>query len=176
MADLRIVGIDDTTGQRRQLDPGDALVDSSGSPATSTVTDWVSFTPTGTWTTNTTYTGQRRKVGDTLEIQYVATLSGVPNVSGLTFDIPSGFTVDAAKISAGEMIFGTGTILKPGTNRFGPIFGFYNGGGIAAAYPEIDAAVDMSPWKFVSDTLPANITPWVNLSEISLMVKFPVLA
>ncbi len=47
------------------------------------VSDWVSFTPTGSWTTNTTYTGLWRRIGDSMEIQAKALCSGAPTSAGL---------------------------------------------------------------------------------------------
>ena len=31
-------------------------------------TDWVSYTPTGAYSTNTTYAGKWRRIGDTMEV------------------------------------------------------------------------------------------------------------
>lgn len=66
-----------------------------GSP----VTDWQSFTPTGSWTSNTTYTGRWRRVGDTAEFIVVATCSGAPNATNLTVNIPFGWTIDSTKFT-----------------------------------------------------------------------------
>jgi hypothetical protein len=63
------------------------------------VTDWVTWTPTGSWTTNTTYTGQYRRVGDSLEANIKITLSGAPNSATLTINIPSGLTIDTTKLA-----------------------------------------------------------------------------
>lgn len=64
-------------------------------------TDWTSFTPTGTWTTNTTYTGRWRRVGDSYQYQIKVALSGAPGGSaGLTVDPrASGLTVDTTKMA-----------------------------------------------------------------------------
>lgn len=64
-------------------------------------TDWVSFTPTGAWNTNTTYTGKWRRVGDQMEIGYHVATSGAPNAASLTLNLPSGYTIDTAKLAAG---------------------------------------------------------------------------
>jgi hypothetical protein len=62
------------------------------------VTDWVSFTPTGSWVSNTTYTGQWRRIGDTMEIQYRLALSGAPTSTSLTVNMPSGYSIDTTKL------------------------------------------------------------------------------
>lgn len=69
------------------------------------VTDWVSFTPTGSWSTNTTYAGRRRRVGDNEEIQIRVALTGAPNATNLTLNLP--VTIDVNKLA--------------GTNTFQPL-------------------------------------------------------
>lgn len=65
------------------------------------VTDWASFTPTGSWTTNTTYTGQWRRVGDSMDLDVFISLSGAPTSATLTVNIPFGASIDTTKLSAG---------------------------------------------------------------------------
>lgn len=64
----------------------------------SIVTAWQSFTPTGTWTSNTTYTGKYRRVGDSAQIQILLSLSGAPNAASLTVNMPTGMTIDTNKM------------------------------------------------------------------------------
>lgn len=63
------------------------------------VSDWVEFTPTGNWTTNTTYVGRYRRVGDTMEIEGHAKLSGAPNSAQFSLDVPLGLSIDTDKLS-----------------------------------------------------------------------------
>jgi hypothetical protein len=65
-----------------------------GSP----VTDWVAFTPTGSWSTNTTYSGFWRRVGDSAEYKVHIALAGAPTSAGLTVNLPSGHVIDTAKV------------------------------------------------------------------------------
>lgn len=76
-----------------------------GSP----VTDWVSFTPTGSFNTNVTYTGQWRRIGDSLEMQVNMAFSGAPNAVSSTINLPSGMTIDTAKIPG--FVASTGPVL-----------------------------------------------------------------
>jgi hypothetical protein len=62
------------------------------------ITDWIDFTPTGSWTTNTTYTGKWRRVGDVLEVNGNILLSGAPDSTSLHVNLPSGLTIDTDKI------------------------------------------------------------------------------
>jgi hypothetical protein len=66
------------------------------------VTDWQTFTPTGGWT-NTTYTGQWRRVGDSMEVRATATLTGTP-VGTLSITIPNSQAIDTTKVEAGVPI------------------------------------------------------------------------
>lgn len=64
------------------------------------VTDWVSYTPTGTWTTNTIYTGKWRRVGDSMEVSGRVNLFGSPTpIVSLTVNLPSGFSIDTNKLT-----------------------------------------------------------------------------
>lgn len=81
------------------------------------ITEWESFTPTGTWTTNSTYTGQYRRVGDTAEINIKVALSGAPNSTQLLFDMPPGLTIDGSKVEtkSDESYRGIGQVSDPGS-------------------------------------------------------------
>lgn len=61
------------------------------------MTDWEEYTPEGSWTTNTTYSGYKRRVGDTAEYQVKVLLSGAPNATTLSIQIPDGL-IDSDKI------------------------------------------------------------------------------
>lgn len=54
-----------------------------------TKTDWVSFTPTGSWTANTTYTGRWRRDGDNFIAQIWIVLTGAPTATNLNIDLPT---------------------------------------------------------------------------------------
>lgn len=63
------------------------------------VSDWITYSPTGSWSTNTTYTGKYRRIGDSMECQVGVILSGAPNTATLRVDLPTGFTIDTNKLS-----------------------------------------------------------------------------
>lgn len=84
----------------------------------SIVTDWMDFTPTGAWTTNTTYTGKYRRIGTDMEAQVVMDFSGAPNATNLTVNLPAGFSIDTDKV-IGEVttqkpLFGSGVASDAG--------------------------------------------------------------
>lgn len=70
------------------------------------VSDWQSYTPTGSWA-NTTYTGRYRRVGDSMEIYARLALTGTPTPATLDINIPTGYTIDSNKVpstGAGQLI------------------------------------------------------------------------
>jgi len=76
------------------------------------ITDWTSYTPTGSWSSNSTYTGFWRRVGSNMEGQVQIALSGAPDSTDLSIDIPSGYTMDTAKLATavgnkGSLGYGT---------------------------------------------------------------------
>lgn len=62
------------------------------------ITDWTSFTPTGAWSSNTTYTGFYQRVGNTLNVKYRLALSGAPTSATLTLNLPTGMVADTTKL------------------------------------------------------------------------------
>ena len=102
----------------------DFFVGPQTAPIGPVVTDWVSYTPTGGWTSNATYAGRYRRIGDSLEVQYAVTLTGAPNAAGLFINLPSGLTVDLAKMPTGSLadVAGSAQGLKSGT---GYVFSSY---------------------------------------------------
>lgn len=67
------------------------------------VTDWQTFTPTGSWVSGTSaYTGQWRRVGDSMEGWIKITQSGAPTSTSLTVNLPSGYSIDTSKINAAD--------------------------------------------------------------------------
>jgi hypothetical protein len=67
------------------------------------ITAWTSFVPTGSWVTNTTYTGFYRRVGEQLEVEVMIALAGTPTSGGsLTITLPNSYSVDTAKTVMGN--------------------------------------------------------------------------
>lgn len=87
---------------------------------TSPQTDWTSFTPTGSWNTNTTYTGRWRRVGDEAIIHYLVQCTNTPNSASLTLNPPSGLTMDTSKLtSTGMLVSVNGRISTTSDNWWG---------------------------------------------------------
>jgi hypothetical protein len=80
--------------------------------------NWTDFTPTGLWTTNTTYTGKWRRVGDTMQVSVNASLAGAPDAGNVYVNLPSGYTIDTAKLAdttVGIGFLGSGSAHDSGT-------------------------------------------------------------
>lgn len=91
------------------------------------MTDWVDFTPTGTWATNTTYTGQWRKVGEEMEVRAQIDLTGAPNAAQMTINIPNSKIIDTTKLSSDTSNFTLGKAsLKDGGNVYHAVQATYN--------------------------------------------------
>ncbi len=70
---------------------------------------WEAFTPTGAWTTNTSYSGYWRRIGESIHIQAKVSISGgAPDAANFTLVLPTGLTIDTAKAAGavGSTIFG----------------------------------------------------------------------
>lgn len=83
---------------------------------------WVSYTPTGTWSTNTTYTGFWRRKGDSLDLHLAVAVTGAPDTAALTVNLPGGLTIDTNKIAVATAnitpFMSHGIIKDAGTNDF----------------------------------------------------------
>jgi hypothetical protein len=85
------------------------------------VGNWVSFTPTGSFTTNTTYKGRYRQVGDSIEVFTELNFTGAPNAAQLSINLPGSFTIDTSKLTSPttpELGFGDGTANDNTVNAF----------------------------------------------------------
>ena len=72
------------------------------------ISDWVSFTPTGDFTTNSTYTGYYRRNGTNLEARQKITFTGASNSAYFSFDLPLTYTIVSENASAPTGFKGTG--------------------------------------------------------------------
>lgn len=132
-------------------------------PTGSVVTDWKSFTPTGTWTTNTSYGGRYRRVGDTIEMDVEVNFSGVPaGAANLEIDMPFGLEIDYSKLADGGDILDvthgiatlrdvsatsfTGTIRIATTTTYRVLYYITNGSRIS----DVGSVTTTSPFTIAS--------------------------
>jgi len=87
-----------------------------GSP----ITDWVSYTPTGNLSTNVTYYGKWRKVGDSMQIEGMISFSGANTQGVANITLPNSANLDATKFSpvaTGRAVFGSARIYDSSTDQ-----------------------------------------------------------
>lgn len=133
---------------------------------------WVTFTPTSSMSTNTTLTGKWRKVGDSMEVRIRMAFSGTPDAGDLTINIPSGYTIDTAKLSgttAATQILGYGRILDAAAT------GHYV---LALAYNSTTSLAVMYNGTpnggFVNRTNPISLGAGGGTDEISVFMMIPI--
>jgi hypothetical protein len=79
---------------------GQAILNATSiTTSTPIVTEPEDWTPTGSWTTNTTYRGKKWRVGDRGFYEVDIQLAGAPSSGALTINMPSGEVIDAAKLA-----------------------------------------------------------------------------
>ncbi|MGZ3794776.1 MAG: hypothetical protein ACXVB1_00320, partial [Pseudobdellovibrionaceae bacterium] len=97
-----ILHVASTSSLAYTLKLDDIVIGRAGKLYGSAVIDWVSYTPTGSWVSNTTYVGAWRKVGDSMFVQGKIALTGAPTSATLTINLPSGYTIDTSKLAEGS--------------------------------------------------------------------------
>lgn len=129
------------------------------------ITSPESWTPTGTWSANTTYTGKKWRVGNMGFYEVKIALAGAPTSATLTVNMPSGEVIDTAALadsaetentfSSNVQFFDNGTdfyhghvtigsttsIVKP--RVFGAAGSFANSAGVTQASPYTFASGDV---------------------------------
>lgn len=133
-------------------------------------TEWTSFTPTGSWTTNTTYTGKWKRDGSDLDCDILVTASGAPTSANLTVNLPSGLAIDTTKIvssSSGYMSLGLGRLIDANGSTY-PLYGVYNSATSVSVNYTDDAATGVV-YNQVSQATPVTIA-----SGDTVHIKFRV--
>lgn len=96
------------------------------------ISDYQTYTPTGSWSTNTTYSGRWKRVGDVLQGRVSIGLSGAPTSASLTFTqaqlLPNNWTIDTTKLplystsAASGLVYswnvGTWNSVDAGSNNY----------------------------------------------------------
>lgn len=99
------------------VSPG--IAGGSGSVSGPIATDWVSFTPTGSFVTNVTYTGKYRRIGDSMETEVGVLFSGATDSVTFSLNTPLGLLIDSTKLAQVQgpvALVGHGYANKSGLN------------------------------------------------------------
>ncbi len=144
-------------------------------------TDWVEWTPTGTWS-NTTYTGFYRRVGDSIEVQINLELTGTPSGTLEVDMMPTEFSWDTSKYArapSGEAdVLFNAVLQDTGTAQYEAIGVTYTGNTTRVRVRNNTTRVTNSaPFSWVSgDTLtltssnPIPVTGWSSGRESAVAV------
>lgn len=105
--ELRITRVAGSSGATSWLGFSNFYVGPGIQPQGAVVGAPITWTPTGSWTTNTTYTGDYTRVGNVGNFHIRIALAGAPNAANLTaINMPSGLTIDTSLVNVD---FGTNT-------------------------------------------------------------------
>lgn len=133
------------------------------------VSGWTSFSPTGNWTSNTTYAGRWRRVGEEMEMHVKVSLTGAPTSANLTVNLPSGYTIDSNRIyTDARNYLGWGSTKSGGGNYY-PVYIGYNNTTSVNVYLPKNSPIDL--------TQPVNATTpqtYANEDYVIVQCKFPI--
>jgi hypothetical protein len=137
------------------------------------MSDWTAYTPTFTWTTNASHSGQWRRVGDSINVLTITTFSGANTQGGPgAISLPPGLSIDVTKLpttATSEKTYAIGTwqALDSGTNSTysGIILYRRDTGNFSLAYPTssttataLDTSVNLPFTIAANDTISCNFT------------------
>lgn len=91
---------DSATGSAWDIFVDDVQLGPDNLVQTGTITQWETFTPTGSLTTNVTYSGKKRRVGDSEEYDILLSFSGVNTQGAVNIDIADGKSIDVDKLNS----------------------------------------------------------------------------
>lgn len=118
-------------------------------------TDWVSWTPTGSWSTNTTYTGKMRQIGDSYEFEGLVSVSGAPTAANLSVNLP--VTIDTTKISSvNDNYSSLGTFMAndSGTGQYFGNVAYFTSTSVKFKYAKVTSAANNDEVGEVSNASP----------------------
>jgi len=117
----------------------------------------ITFSPTGTWSTNTTYSGIFHRVGSKMEADVTVATSGAPTSATLTIDFPATYVMDDVNVTANAFGgFGSVIISDSGSTIYdGQVMIIANIGGLvpkvstsSGAYSVLSAITQAVPITF----------------------------
>lgn len=130
-------------------------------------TGWVDFTPTGSWTTNTTYAGKYRRSGDSIDLDYYIVTAGAPSSGTLYVNMPtiggSALLINSSKISLqsnNSTFLSNGNIRDQGTTNYGPVYASWDS--TSRMIVQSGASINL-----VTPTAPMT---WANTDTLTLKV------
>ncbi len=149
----------------------------SGLTSVKNMTNWgaTAWTPTGSWSTNCTYTGVYRRVGDTFEGRVNIALAGAPTAAPLTINLPGSHTIDTAKIPgfANSPVVGVGTLRDFGNAFYQGMVTYDSTTSVAVNELFITTHAGTVATKFGAIDSTNPIT-WGNADSVSIFFSVPI--
>jgi len=130
------------------------------------------LTTTGSWTTNTTYTGKYWRVGDRLKGRVQLDLAGAPNSTTLSITLPNGYTIDTDKLTqstSGRDDLGDSWLFNNGTAQITGEVGLNGSTSVRVRYKQVSGS-DVTT-QSVSDTGPFT---WASGDSLIVVYEVPV--
>lgn len=131
------------------------------------------LTTTGSWTTNTTYSGQYWRDGDFLFADIKIATSGAPTATTLTLNLPPGYTIDASKIPSADATtrLGGGGIYDAGSDVY-ESFAYYASSTTVGIRTGLASGTYPSSYTAVSSTVPMAFGAG---DSVNIKYKVPIL-
>ena len=140
---------------------------------TGIITDWIQYTPTGTFVSNVAYEGRWRRVGSDMEIDVQVTFTATTDGTAFGLNIPNGYTIDVAKLGSSptvKTLVGSGTAEDFGVATYALRPAYSSATQIKLSALEAPAA-NVTIGGDVSNVSPINF----NLNDkIDFSVKVPI--
>lgn len=134
-------------------------------------TNW---TPSGTWTSNATYTGFYERVRNIGLFSVYIALSGAPTAAVLNINLPTGLTIDTAYLLGTDagMMFKSAVTLKDTSASFWQV-----GGVSYASTTTVEIDVFSTPTLYLRLTGVTNLIPFTfaNTDWIKIDFEVPIL-
>lgn len=124
------------------------------------IEDWKAFTPTGAFTTNSTYTGFYRRIGDSIECLVQILFSGAPNSVTCQINLPTGLVIDTTKV----------VTEGPTANTAGFGYGAFRDDSAGVVYPTVVAYNTTTSVKAIYQNTNANGLAGNNFNSASPVV------
>lgn len=134
----------------------------------------ISFTPASSWVANTTVTGFYAREGANMRVQFKAVLAGAPTSASLTFDTPTGYLIDSAKLIASGSIqkIGYGTCYDTsGAGDIYPCHAFYSDTNTTSIRTDDSSGGTYSSLKAVTQAVPVTFAPG---DEVVMEIFVPI--
>jgi hypothetical protein len=118
-------------------------------PNASIITPWTAGACTSSHTTNTITTCKYRQIGDSIQIAFKNTYTGVPNAANLTFTLPNSWVMDTSKMLSAttQTKLGEAFISDTGVNTYPQV-----------AYYSTSSSILIVQSTTASGTNPVNLT------------------